>query len=584
MSSAGAKACAACGSGMEPGQRYCLACGARAGVREEMLVELLRRVRRQEPRGAAGGTAGGPPGTPVPASPPASAAPVPPAVLAARPARAGAARLLAVIWGTWAAGALALPRLRVWMLLALGFLGFGVLLGHVAGSGNAVLSASSRPHLKIVVPPAAAGTSRKGGEPSAAGASAQAPETTSEATPEASSPGSGGAAATGAAGKGSGSKTAGGGETAGEGAGSGSGAGGGGGESGGNSVARKTLPAIKHVFLIVLSTEPYGSMFGPESKAAYIPSQLEKQGEVLGRYDAVSHQGLADAIALISGQGPTVATAADCPAYTPLAPATVGASEQVQGDGCIYPAGTGTLPAQLTAKHLSWRAYIEGIDAGGGTPPACAHPALGAADPTAGAVTAGPYATFRNPFVYFQSLISSPACTSEDVGLSRLGKDLKSAPATPSFAYIVPDRCHDGNPTPCTPGAAAGVATAGSFLSRVVPAITASKAYRQGGLIVVTTDEAPASGELGDSSSCCGQPSFPNLPAASGRGGLARGGGTVGALLISPFVKGGTISQEPYNHFSLLRTIEDIFKLGHLGYAAAATVKPLAPALFAAKG
>jgi hypothetical protein len=32
-------------------------------------------------------------------------------------------------------------------------------------------------------------------------------------------------------------------------------------------------------------------------------------------------------------------------------------------------------------------------------------------------------------------------------------------------------------------------------------------------------------------------------------------------------VKPGTVSQTPYNHFSFLRTVEDFFGLGHLGYA-----------------
>jgi len=48
----------------------------------------------------------------------------------------------------------------------------------------------------------------------------------------------------------------------------------------------------------------------------------------------------------------------------------------------------------------------------------------------------------------------------------------------------------------------------------------------------------------------------------------AHAGGQVGALLISPLVKAGTTSREPYNHFSPLRTIEDLFGVAHLGYAA----------------
>jgi hypothetical protein len=54
----------------------------------------------------------------------------------------------------------------------------------------------------------------------------------------------------------------------------------------------------------------------------------------------------------------------------------------------------------------------------------------------------------------------------------------------------------------------------------------------------------------------------------------------VGALLLSPFMKGGTTDQEPLNHFGLLRTIEDLFHLSHLGYAAAARVPSLPASTF----
>jgi hypothetical protein len=46
------------------------------------------------------------------------------------------------------------------------------------------------------------------------------------------------------------------------------------------------------------------------------------------------------------------------------------------------------------------------------------------------------------------------------------------------------------------------------------------------------------------------------------------GGGDSGALLLSPFIKPGTVSKMPYNHFSLLRTIQDIFGLPQTGNAA----------------
>jgi hypothetical protein len=182
--------------------------------------------------------------------------------------------------------------------------------------------------------------------------------------------------------------------------------------------------------------------------------------------------------------------------------------------------------------------------------------------------------------VYFHSVTDSSSCRSDDVGLGKLSADLSSSARTPSFSYIVPDRCHDGSPDPCTPGAPAGMPAADGFLKSVVPQILRSEAYRNSGLLVITVDEAPTSGELQDSSSCCGQPRFPNLPAPAA--GLSRsGGGAVGALLLSPFVKGATTSQEPYNHFSLLRTVEDLFGLRHLGYAGASGASSFEPSLFA---
>jgi hypothetical protein len=51
------------------------------------------------------------------------------------------------------------------------------------------------------------------------------------------------------------------------------------------------------------------------------------------------------------------------------------------------------------------------------------------------------------------------------------------------------------------------------------------------------------------------------------------GGGRVGLLLLSSFVKPGTVNQtDYYNHYSLLRSIEDLFGLTATGYAAAPTL------------
>ncbi len=479
---------------------------------------------------------------------------------------------------------LRLPPPRVSALLVLVFLGFGVLLGNVAGSRVGTLAAARSP-LKVVLPAsgpsgasasASTSTSTSESSPSAPGGEPSSSASESEPTPAPAAAGSTTKAAAKAPSSSSGSTSGSEGSTSGsEGSTSNSAAGG----------SATKLPPVKHVFVIMLSDQPYASVFGPASAAPYLAQTLERAGELLVRYDAVAHEELANEVALLSGQGPTAETAANCPNNTEIAPVSTGADEQALGNGCVYPASTQTLAGQLTAKQLTWRAYVQGIDEAGAQAGACAHPTLGQADPTAAqSSSTGAYATFRNPFVYFDSVLDSPACAADDVGFDSLKGDLADAKRTPSFSYIVPDRCHDGNPTPCTPGAPAGLAPSGTFLKEVVPEITGSKAYKESGLLVITVDEAPSSGEFADSSSCCGQPLFPNMPSKS-PAGAPRGGGAVGALLLSPFVKAGTTNEEKFNHFSLLRTIEDLFGLKHLGYAGLSAVKSFEPSMFtAAKG
>ncbi len=519
--------CGECGSPLAPDQHYCLACGARIGGPSPQLLALLLRVRAGS-RDHDLGPVQGP-----------SAA--------------------------QAAGGLRLPTARVSAVLVMMFLGFGVLMGDVAARHVDTALAASR-HLKVMLPAAKATASAAA--PATAGANtSEPPQTEAEATP-APAPAAAPAAAPApapASAKRSGSAT-----------------------TPAPAASEKPapqsstkLPAIKHVFVLMLSDEPYASVFGPESSAHYLSQTLERRGSLLVHYDAVAHEELANEIALLSGQGPTAETAANCPLYGDITPTGSGADEQVLGNGCVYPATTQTLPGQLSAKHLLWRAYVEGIDEAGDSAGACSHPQLGAPDPTATQTSSsGPYATFRNPFVYFQSLTGSPACAADDVGLNELKTDLAAPRTTPSLSYIVPDRCHDGNPTPCSAGAPAGLAPADAFLEKVVPEILASKSYKENGLLVITVDEAPSSGEFADSSSCCGQPKFANVP-ASATALTPRGGGSVGALLLSPFIKHAVTDQEAYNHFSLLRTIEDLFGLKHLGYADLAGVKSFEPSVFA---
>ena len=58
------------------------------------------------------------------------------------------------------------------------------------------------------------------------------------------------------------------------------------------------------------------------------------------------------------------------------------------------------------------------------------------------------------------------------------------------------------------------------------------------------------------------------------------GGGDTGAVLLSKFVKPGSLNVNEYNHYSLLRSLEDLFGLSHLGYAAQAGLQPFGSDVF----
>ncbi len=357
--------------------------------------------------------------------------------------------------------------------------------------------------------------------------------------------------------------------------------------------AEAGLPEVKHVFLIVLGENGYEETFGTAATAPYLAKELPEQGELIPNYYAVTRGDLANQIALISGQGPTLETAADCPNFTDIVPGTESATVpgQVEGAGCVYPATTESLPSQLLAKKFKWKAYVEDIGNGeaAGQPATCRHPALGTPDPSQLPVPGDAYVTWRNPFVYFHSIIDSGECAAADVGLDRLTTDLtkKVNKQTPALSYIVPSVCQDGGELPCEPGLPAGPLAAEEFLKAVIPEITSSAAYRENGLIAITSAQARQTGTTPDASSCCISPVYPNLPPApetEAETGLVKasgGGGKVGLLLISPFVKPGSVNETvTYNHFSLLLTIEELFGLEKLGYAAEPALLPFDETVF----
>jgi phosphatidylinositol-3-phosphatase len=338
--------------------------------------------------------------------------------------------------------------------------------------------------------------------------------------------------------------------------------------------AATRLPPIRHVFLLLLENQSYDLSFAPDSAAPYLAHTLPAGGVLLTRYYAIGHASLGNYVALISGQAPNEDTQLDCPTFADFRPSAPRPDEhgQLPGTGCVYPRTVPTLPDQLEAAGLSWKGYMEDM----GNDPSreaasCGHVPLGATERTSLASRSDQYAAKHDPFVYFHSIIDDAArCDSHVVNLERLPHDLASLAATPNYVFITPNLCNDGHDPECIDGRHGGLTAVDSFLRKWVPMIEASPAYQADGLLIITFDESDGSGAEASSACCNERP----LPGGKSRPGLnGPGGGRVGAVVLSPFVRRGARSEVPYNHYSLLRTVEAIFGLTLLGYAAEPDLK-----------
>lgn len=360
-------------------------------------------------------------------------------------------------------------------------------------------------------------------------------------------------------------------------------------------------PPVEHIWVINLENESFGYTFGRKAAAPYLAHTLADEGALLTHYYGIGHDSLDNYIAQVSGQAPDYDTGQDCEKFLPFVQFEGENFEkftkygQLTGEGCVFPPYVKTVGNQMSAKGLTWKAYAEDM---GNDPkrdgttetklgPACGHPKLGGVDYTDNTEPANDsYATRHNGFMYFKSVIGNQAyCDAHVQTIDRLVPDLASTATTPNLSFVTPNTCNDAHDIPkCQNGEKGGLSKADAWLEKWIPRITGSPAYAEGGMVVITFDE---SGDDDDATSCCGEvessglddPSHPNV---NQPGLYGAGGGKIGAVVLSPFVRPGTHSAAPYNHYSLLRTIEDVFGLGHLGDAKQPQVHPFGPDVYTA--
>jgi acid phosphatase len=183
------------------------------------------------------------------------------------------------------------------------------------------------------------------------------------------------------------------------------------------------------------------------------------------------------------------------------------------------------LVDQLEQAGVSWKAYMEDM------PKPCYRGA-----------SAHAYAKRHNPFMHYNDIASRRSRCSRIVPYSELYSDLRHG-HMPRFSWISPNLCNDTHDC--------GIQAGDRFLAGAAPSLL--EALGPHGVLFVVWDEGTSD------SRCCGQSP----------------GGHPPLILAGPDVRPGVRPSEPYTHYSVLRTIEEKFRLPLLRNAGCRCSQPL---------
>ncbi len=303
---------------------------------------------------------------------------------------------------------------------------------------------------------------------------------------------------------------------------------------------RSDLKNFQHVFVIMMENTGFNSLIG-NSSAPWINAAAGTHG-LATSYFGVTH---------------------------PSQPNYVAATAGIQGidSDADETLNVPNIVDQLESNGKTWKAYMQSLSL-------CATKL----DHACGNQL---YERKHNSFVSFADVQSSPARMANVVDLGQLNSDL-AAGTVPDYVWISPDQCNDmhgrGGPSTdtCRFANVQGlIRTGDAFLSSTVDAIMASSAWTGNSAIFIAWDESDFTGTgfggFGDDSGCCDSVA-------------GKGGGHVVTLVISHSDHAARTSSVSYNHYSLLRTIQDGWQLGCLGFTCDTANVPAMSDLVGPKG
>ncbi len=339
----------------------------------------------------------------------------------------------------------------------------------------------------------------------------------------------------------------------------------------------RSIPRLDHVFIVMMENHSYDEIIG-NANAPFI-NRYARTANLATQYYAVGHPSLTNYLEVVGGSN--FGVMADNYPNWHHGPADSALVEPIGGNGfdAATPVATGprgkamaaaryvgiSIGDQLASAGKSWKSYQEDLPAAGADNVNYADGSFSNLDPVDQARVQPLYAVKHNPFVYFDSVQRNSDKrnglnnVAGFAGAHGLFSDLGSG-KMPDLSFIAPNQCHDmhgtaGGSALCTTDATA-IAAGDRAVSGIVGAIRQSVAWREGrNAIVLLWDEN-------------------DFSAAPNR---------VVALVDTNYGVHGMQSARPYNHFSLLKTLEAGFGLACINHACDGDVSVMSD-LFQAAG
>jgi len=313
------------------------------------------------------------------------------------------------------------------------------------------------------------------------------------------------------------------------------------------------IPHYQHVVEIMMENTSYGTIIG-NANAPNI-NALASQYGLATNYFGVTHPSEPNYMAAIAGDYFGVQD--DNQFY--CTPALATTDPNCAGTTVDHTVNAPTLADQLTSAGMTWRGYFQSLPP---TPPTLITSGPGANGPYTFKYPSNSvalYASKHNPFVNFTGTQGALANMVPD---TQLATDLANNSLS-NYSLIVPDQCHDMHGTSGCTATNALISAGDTYVGDTVNAITASKTWTQGrNAIVITWDEDDFSDSGQPGTGCCGT----NV-----------GGGHVATIVITNKGKSPITDGTAYNHYSLLRSMEDAFGLRCLAHACDNAVPAMTP-------